>query len=497
MNPRRARTNMLSGSPVLIGAVTVLVTIVAVFLSYNANEGLPFVPTYTLTAEVPNSAGLVRGNEVRIGGARAGVVSDIGAEPQEDGSVVAELTLELDPRIKPLPRDSTILIRPRSALGLKYVEITEGRSQDGYAENATIPASASSTTRPVEIDDFFNMWDDPTRVGSRGNLAGYGAAFAGRGESLNRFFASLEPLARELEPVMRNLSAPETGFARLFPALEQAAAEVAPVAETQASLFVALDTTFSAWASVSEPLKESISGGPPALETATRELAAQRPFLRESEELFRRFRPAFASLSAAAPDLAVALRVGTPELKRSPALNRRLTRSIEIFQELGDDPRIPAGLDRLTRTATALQPLLAFIKPAQTTCNYISLFFGNAASAISEADAVGTRIRVNPMALPQSDPMALPQSEGSEAGPSAVPANGPLVPDTASVREKSLFADSFLHSNPLPNSAAPGQVRECEAGNEDYPTFNLKNRQVIGNVPGDQGTFTQNTRRAK
>ena len=36
----------IAGSPILIGAVTVLVTVVAVLLSYNANSGLPFVPTY-------------------------------------------------------------------------------------------------------------------------------------------------------------------------------------------------------------------------------------------------------------------------------------------------------------------------------------------------------------------------------------------------------------------------------------------------------------------
>ena len=37
-----------------------LVTIVAVFLSYNANSGLPFVPTYDLKANLPNAAQLVR-----------------------------------------------------------------------------------------------------------------------------------------------------------------------------------------------------------------------------------------------------------------------------------------------------------------------------------------------------------------------------------------------------------------------------------------------------
>ena len=51
----------LAASPVLVGAVTVLVTIVAVFLSYNANSGLPFVPTYDLKANLPNAAQLVQG----------------------------------------------------------------------------------------------------------------------------------------------------------------------------------------------------------------------------------------------------------------------------------------------------------------------------------------------------------------------------------------------------------------------------------------------------
>ncbi len=191
---------------------------------------------------------------------------------------------------------------------------------------------------------------------------------------------------------MRNLSSPKTGLARLFPAFEQAAAEVAPVASTQAALWVALDSTFTAWASVSEPLKEAISGGPPALDAATRELPRQRPLLRESAELFRRFRPAFATLSDAAPNLAVAFRAGTPALERSPALNRRLIRTIDTLQEFGDDERVPRGLARLTRTANLLRPLVEFVTPAQTVCNYATLALRNGASALSEADSVGSML---------------------------------------------------------------------------------------------------------
>jgi ABC-type transporter Mla subunit MlaD len=487
VNPRGRRSaGMLSSSPVLVGSVTVLVTIVAVFLAYNANEGLPFVPAYSLTAEVPNAAGLVRGNEVRVGGTRAGVVSGISAETHRDGSVTAKLQLELDPDLEPLPVDSTIRIRPRSALGLKYVEITAGRSSRGYPADATIPVERAGA-RGVDIDDFFNTFDDPTRAGARSNLLTFGAAFAGRGESLNRTFAGLDPLLRELEPAMRNIASPRTRFDRFFPALEQAAAEVAPVAAVQASMFVSLDTTFRAWESVSRPLQETISGGPPALDTAIRELPAQRPFLSESEELFRRFRPAFASLSAAAPDLAAAFRSGEPALRRSPPFNRRLTRTLETLQRFADDDRVPSGLARLARTAGLLKPLVQYVAPAQTTCNYLALLFRNGASALTEGDSVGTMLRFYPLALPVPP--------GSEAGPAATPANGPAPAKGTPLREVSVTDDSFLHANPYPNTAAPGQERECEAGNENYRRSGLHNRQAIGNLPGSQGTSSSPTRR--
>ena len=78
--PVRGGTRQLSASPVLIGSVTILIAIVAVFISYQANNGLPFVPTYQLKAEMPNGAKLVKGNEVRAGGFRVGIVKNITSE---------------------------------------------------------------------------------------------------------------------------------------------------------------------------------------------------------------------------------------------------------------------------------------------------------------------------------------------------------------------------------------------------------------------------------
>ena len=60
---RRGGLYSIGSSPVIVGALTVLITIIAVFLAYNATNGLPFVPTYRLSVLVPDAAGLPRGVE--------------------------------------------------------------------------------------------------------------------------------------------------------------------------------------------------------------------------------------------------------------------------------------------------------------------------------------------------------------------------------------------------------------------------------------------------
>jgi virulence factor Mce-like protein len=247
----RARGGSIAGNPVLIGATTVLVVIVAVFLSYNANQGLPFVPSYTLNAQMPSAANLVRGNDVRIGGVRVGSVDTIEVERRDDGTSFAVLGLKLEEDVAPLPKDSTVLIRPRSALGLKYVEIARGSSDEGFADGDTIPI-ASAKPAPVEFDEFLGMFDDDTRAASQDNLRGFGDAFAVRGESINLAIGALRPLLRDVIPVAQNLSSEQTKLSRFVRELADAARIVAPAAESQAQLFVNLDRTFAALRDVQE-----------------------------------------------------------------------------------------------------------------------------------------------------------------------------------------------------------------------------------------------------
>jgi virulence factor Mce-like protein len=457
----------IAGNPVLIGAATVLVVLVAVFLSYNANQGLPFVPTYTIKARVPNAANLVVGNEVRIGGARVGAVSGIDAERQRDGTTIAVLDLKLERSVKPLPVDSTVIIRPRSALGLKYVELTRGRAIRGYEDGATMPLTAARPT-PVEFDQFINTFDEPTRTASQKNLVGFGDAFAGRGSSLNQAIGALRPLLRDIVPVAQNLSDPNTGLRRFIGSLSDTARIVAPAAESQAQLFVNLDTTFSALSEVKPFIQESISEGPETLDTAIAEFPKQRPFLANTEGLFRELRPGAEALRVAAPDLADALVAGTRTLPKTPPFNRQVAGLLQTLQEFSEDPLVPLGIRRLTELANSLNPTLAYLAPAQLQCNYVTLWFRNVSSLLSVGDRNGTWQRFIIIATPQG-----PNNEGT---PSSAPANGPT-------------AENHFHVNAYPNTAAPGQPKECEAGNEPYAV----GRTVLGNTPGTQSATTEDT----
>jgi phospholipid/cholesterol/gamma-HCH transport system substrate-binding protein len=473
----------VASNPVLVGAVTVLVILVAVFLAYNANNGLPFVSTYDIKAKVPNAQALVKGNEVRIGGARVGVVKSVkpieleneNCTPNErgapgarlEGCFGAELSLSLDKIAEPVPVNSTLVIRPKSPLGLKYVQIEPGDSKRGFKAGETIPIAAS---RPesVDIDEFFSMFDEKTRYAIRKNEAGFGNAFAGRGPQLNAAFGSLRKLAESAQKPLANLVAPSTNFGGFWRALEAFNATVAPVAEINGTLFVALDRTFAAFARVSRPfIQETISKGPETLDTAIEDLPAIDPFLESSERFFTAFKPGAAALADSSPILNESEVAGIPVLKASPVFNAQLEPTADALLAFQEAPGVFNGLDLLIDTNEVLDPGIRFIGPAQYTCNYLTLAFGNVADAFSESN--GQANWAGALAL---EPPTGPNNEG---GAASAPANGPE-------------RDNHLHYNPYPNTASPGQSpKECEAGNEPY----TKGVTTIGNAPGNQGLETR------
>jgi ABC-type transporter Mla subunit MlaD len=519
----------LAASPTMVGAVTTLIVIVAVFLAYNANNGLPFVPVYRVSVDVPNAARLTPNNEIRIGGHRVGVVESI--EPVMDeqaqqtaasdpatakdtsvdtSGVVAQLNLKLDKSAEPIPQDSIFRVRYRSSFGLKYLEITRGTgpaapegftfdgTDDGSQCKLPVDPKTFASTEPksskngcfqpqTEFDDIANTFDRPTRNNSRTNLVGYGDALAGRGTSLNEAIAALNPLFRNLNPVAQTLIQPSTHFERFFPALARTARIVAPVAEQQAELFTNMAVTFDAISRDPEALKASISEGPATLDTAIRVLPGQQRFLADFTELSRALAPGASDLRITLPTLNDAIRTGTPVLERSPILNRNLKKAMVALKDLVQQPSTRLTLQRLQETFNTAEPLARFVVPAQTVCNYWDYWMTELPNGLSDHDQVGYDFRQAITNFPPSPPpfpiqlapppaSPIPQSALTPPGAVATPVGGysglqangrAYSPTDPNGGVFKPYELPIMNGNPYAHHGENGG--DCEGGQSGYP----------------------------
>ena len=522
---RRSPGATLAASPTMVGAVTTLILIGAVFLAYNATTGLPFVPVYSVSVDVPNAARLGENNEVRIGGTRVGVVESIdpidldedeataSTEGDESAGEVPEigarLNLKLDKAAEPLPVDSVFRVRYRSTFGLKYLEIVRGTgpdadeghifdgTNDGDAAECDIPTDPATFSSSIpeqakdgcfqeqtEFDAINNTFDNDTRTAARDNLVGFGGAFAGRGASLNDAIEGLRPLVENLGPVSRVLADPSTQLERFIASLARSAEIAAPVAEEQAQFFTNAAIAFDAISRNPEALKDTISEGPATLETAIDTLPRQRPFLAEFAELSRRLRPGVQDLRVALPVLNSAIDVGTPVLARTPAMNRDLR---DVFVELDNlvkQESTAVTLQRLRDTFDSARRFSEWVVPAQTVCNYWNYWFTFLPEALSDRDQAGYNFRqalTSAPLGPQSfnlgpETVTIPgMTHGPVAGYSGIQATGKHgpVPDPS---KDGLFDPAgedenhngmpIVHGNPYGPTGQDGS--DCQGGQSGY-----------------------------
>jgi ABC-type transporter Mla subunit MlaD len=478
MNTRR-RERGLFASPVLIGAVTVLVAIVAVFLAYNANNGLPFVPRYSLHVQVPDAEELTGNAEVHMaGGALVGHVTSISPTRTPSGQPIAQLNLALNKSIEPLPVNSTWRVRLKATIGLKYLQLTPGNSKQQLADGATVPVS--QTSAEVDLDQVLSQYDAPTRAGVIATTRGYALGLAGRGFDINNAIGAFVPLVRDLGPVARNLSSKKTDFAGFFHGLESFSSALVPVAQQQADLYVNMAKTFTALAGIAVPFFQNwIKETPPTFQTVINDAPTIRPFVQDTTQLFAELEPGFKTLPQSAPVLADAFVTGIKNLPATytgpNSLNNLLTDLAETLASYSHNPVVIPGYQRLTLLAQRLGPPLKFLTPAQTTCNYVTLFLRNTRDLLSLPVSTGTRLRFSAVAI--DDVL------GAESVPSQKVFTTP-DPNQAD-------AHGPLHVDPYPNTDAPGQRPECSAGNEPYSDLT----PTIGNPAINVGTKTEVTTR--
>jgi ABC-type transporter Mla subunit MlaD len=545
---RQGPIQSIASSPTMVGAITTLIIVVAVFLAYNANNGLPFVPTYRVSMLVPNAARLTNNNEVRIGGTRVGVVESVEAvEATRSGQVIddanrvaarerkgsccvaAMMTLKLDKGDAPIPRDSIFRIRYKSTFGLKYVEIVRGTgpsAPQGFVfnglddqGNCALPVDLAtfSKTEPktskdgcfqkqTEFDAISDTFNQKTRNAARADLIGFGDAFAARGASLNEAIDRLGPLFRNVTPVAKVLAAPSTKLERFITSLANTARIVAPVAAQQSDLFTQAAIAFDAISSDPQALEATIVDARPLLEQGPAELRRQRPFLTDFAELSRRLRPGVDQLRLALPDLNAAVRIGAPVLAKSVGTSHHLRGVFTQLLRTVRQPSTKISLQRLRETFDAAKPLASWVVPAQTVCNYWNYDFTELANALSDRDRVGYTFRqsqinfpigtTNVSLAPGSTTSVPGAVEAGLSGYSGIQANGINGAASSDPGKFAPFTAPILEAHAY---APTGQRHaDCQPGQSGYYFGDLRipgqppssPAQVVPDIPGSRGPTT-------
>jgi virulence factor Mce-like protein len=469
-------------NPVLIGAATVLVVMLAVFLAYSANTGLPFVPTRELRVEIANGANLTVGSDVREGGYRIGLVSGLAPVELPDGRAGAELTLQLGEAYGSVPVNSTVSIRPLSVLGSKYVDLHKGNARAVIPDGGTLPITQTSV--PVQFEDIFQTFNPPTRRAIQANLVGIGNTLAGRGSALNDTIASLPQLFGHLAPVAGYLAAPSTQLTRFLRSLNAFTGTIAPVANVAAQLFTDMATTFEAISRDPAALEASITESPATLAVGTDALRVTTPFLADLTTLGQQLTPATAQLEATLPVLNPAIAAGTQTLARTPVLNANLQQLLSAVQQLALAPGTNASLIGLTSTVTTLNPMVRYLGPYQTVCdtwNYWWTFLSEHLSAHTDF-GFAQRAMIN----------LAPPSGGSVGQQGATtPVNGTAGSDSPPL---TVFGGlEYLHAQSYGAAIDDHGNADCETGQRGWPRkLNALDPQgrtlaVDAHTPGDQG----------
>ena len=296
---------------------------IAAYILSNQRFYLPaWVPAvgtdfYELEAELPTGQAVVpgQGQTVNIAGVKVG---EVGSVELENGRAV--VTMHIKEEFKPVYRDATVLLRPKTGLKDMFLSLDPGTPKAGaWPEGRRIPVS--NTLQDVNADEVLAQLDGDTRAYLRILLNAGGEVFAdsapgapapaaGRqtaSQDLRETLKRFEPLSRNGKRLTEHLIARRHNVKRVIHNFQLISTELATKDKQLAALVDSANANFEALAAEEGSLREALRLFPGALsqtETTLRHtstLAAElgptleglRPFARQLAPALRRTRPFF------------------------------------------------------------------------------------------------------------------------------------------------------------------------------------------------------------
>jgi phospholipid/cholesterol/gamma-HCH transport system substrate-binding protein len=244
---------------------------------------------YTLVFQ--NAGQLVPDNQVLIGGSPAGTVESIGLTDDN----LAEVHVSVD---QELHEGTTATIRATSLSGVAnhYVSISPGPNSNDALDDAAV-LGLSSTTTPIDIDQFFNTFPPRVQKGLSNFIRGNATIYSGQGKNGNdsyKYFGSAlnraTAFARELNADQRLLSRFVVSSARLTTA-------VAGRGEQLSSAIGNANTAFDAIADETAAFDATLRRLPPVMRQSNTTFVNLRAALDDLEPLVDTAKPATKDLA--------------------------------------------------------------------------------------------------------------------------------------------------------------------------------------------------------
>jgi len=359
---------------------------VFVWLYGQAGGRIAVSSPYRVSVVLPDANVLERGADVRAAGVRIGRVADV--EPSGQASLV---TLDIDDRYAPVPKDSRVQLRTRTLVGENAIDLDLGDPAHGVvAASGTLPLSAAEES--VHIDQVLKTLPPSTRRELASVISDLGRGLAGRGIDLNQTFTEVDRLATSGAAVARVLAANDRQVADVLADGGTVLDALGRREDALRGLIVDARRAAVAASSRDDQLRETLRRLPAALEatisatTGLRRLAVVgTPVVADLRVAARRLGPAVTELGPAA--------AGASRLTaRLPRAARRLEALLPVLSRFA--AQSTPVLAPLRATLAQLEPLTRVVAPYGKDLGALIRTMGAAANVY---DANGHALRVAPL----------------------------------------------------------------------------------------------------
>ncbi|HEY8501240.1 MAG TPA: MCE family protein [Solirubrobacterales bacterium] len=344
-------------------AIAVIV-LAAIFFGGNGGH------KYTLVFQ--NAGQLVADNQVLIGGSPAGTVESIGLTDDN----LAEVHVEVD---QELHEGTTAAIRATSLSGVAnhYVSISPGPNSNPALDDGA-ELGLSSTTTPVDIDQFFNTFPPRVRKGLEDFIRGNATIYSGQGENANDSYKYFGTALNRTTAFARELNADQRLLSRFIVSSARLTTAVAGKGEQLSSAISNANTAFDAIASQNEAFDATLRELPPVMRQSNTTFVNLRAALDDLEPLVNTAKPA-------TKDLAPFLAELRPVFEKLVPFTRNLKLSVSQPGKGNDAGDLLADLPVIQeRTSKAFPHSEAAIRAFQPNLNFIRAYTPDLFNAIGK-----------------------------------------------------------------------------------------------------------------